>query len=181
MNAAIEVAVTPFIADRVAPMMTIDSPSAIRMNAWHRSAMWLPTIVQSAVRERPSHGVANPTMPPRMSTPTASSQSSSRRWPCASPPATASAPLTTHQTSIRSKLPDHRQQDRGLPGAADRRPAEQVVRQLRDREHVDQVEEQLDVGDPLVARAVAQQPAEQPAQQPAPGLLRDRRRRRHQA
>jgi hypothetical protein len=78
-------------------------------------------------------------------------------------------------------LPDHRQQDRGLPGAADRRPAEQVVRQLRDREHVDQVEEQLDVGDPLVARAVAQQPADQPAQQPAPGLLRDRRRRRHQA
>jgi hypothetical protein len=31
-------AVTAFSADRVAPMMTIDSPSAIRMNAWQRSA-----------------------------------------------------------------------------------------------------------------------------------------------
>ena len=39
MNAAIEVAVAWLIPDRVAPMMTIDSPSAIRMNAWHRSAM----------------------------------------------------------------------------------------------------------------------------------------------
>ena len=26
------------VADKVAPMMTIDSPSAIRMNPWHRSA-----------------------------------------------------------------------------------------------------------------------------------------------
>jgi hypothetical protein len=37
-NAATDVAVTSVIPDRVAPMMTIDSPSAIRMNAWQRSA-----------------------------------------------------------------------------------------------------------------------------------------------
>ena len=43
-------------------------------------------------------------MPPSASTPIASSHSSSRAWPCASPPPTASAPLTTHQTRIRSKL-----------------------------------------------------------------------------
>ena len=39
MNAAIEVAVAWLSLVRVAPMMTIDSPSAIRMNAWQRSAM----------------------------------------------------------------------------------------------------------------------------------------------
>ena len=37
-NAAADAAVTRAIPDRVAPMITIDSPSAIRMNAWHRSA-----------------------------------------------------------------------------------------------------------------------------------------------
>ena len=79
-------------------MMTIDSPSAIRMNAWQRSAKWPPSIVQSAVRDRPSHGTANPMTPPSTSTPTASSHSSSLAWPPTSPPPTASAPLTTHQT-----------------------------------------------------------------------------------
>src|SRR5208337_3077094 len=32
---------------RVAPMMTIDSPSAIKMNPWQRSAKWPPSMVQS--------------------------------------------------------------------------------------------------------------------------------------
>ena len=41
----------------VAPMMTIDSPSAIRMNAWQRSAKWPPSMVQSEVRDRPRPGV----------------------------------------------------------------------------------------------------------------------------
>jgi len=41
----------------VAPMITIDSPSAMRIKPWHLSARWLPAIVQSAVVERPSHGV----------------------------------------------------------------------------------------------------------------------------
>src|ERR1039457_6284483 len=37
--------------DRVVPVTTIDSPSAMRMNAWHRSAKWPPSMVQSAVLE----------------------------------------------------------------------------------------------------------------------------------
>ena len=56
-------------------MMTIDSPSAIRMNPWQRSAKWPPSMVQSEVRDRPSPGVAKPTTPPTRSTPTASSHS----------------------------------------------------------------------------------------------------------
>jgi hypothetical protein len=47
--------------------------------------------------------------------------------------------------------PHHRQQDRGLHRARDRRRAEQMVRELCDREDVHQVEEQLDVGDSLAA------------------------------
>ncbi|HEX4291651.1 MAG TPA: hypothetical protein VH021_22185, partial [Trebonia sp.] len=49
-------AAVTFTPLRVAPMTTIDSPRAIRMNAWQRSAKWPPSIVQSAVRERPRPG-----------------------------------------------------------------------------------------------------------------------------
>jgi len=41
----------------LAPMMTIDSPSAIKMNPWQRSAKCPPSMVQSEVRDRPSPGV----------------------------------------------------------------------------------------------------------------------------
>jgi hypothetical protein len=53
--------------------------------------------------------------------------------------------------------PHHREQQRRLQRAADGRMVQQKVRQLRDREDVHQVEEQLDVRDPLIARAVTQQ------------------------
>ena len=53
--------------------------------------------------------------------------------------------------------PDHDQQQPGLQRAPHGRVVEQVVRQLGDREHVHQVEEQLDVRDPLLAGTVPQQ------------------------
>ena len=55
-KAATSEALTGFSV-RVAPMMTIDSPSAIRMNPWQRSAKWPPSMVQSEVRDRPRPGV----------------------------------------------------------------------------------------------------------------------------
>ena len=85
-------------------MMTIDSPSAIRMNAWQRSAKWPPSMVQSEVRDRPRPGVAKPTTPPSRSTQTEPSHSRARALPWASPPARANALLTTHQARIRWKL-----------------------------------------------------------------------------
>ena len=39
------------------PVSTIDSPSAIMMNSWQRSARWPPSIVQSLVSDRPRPGV----------------------------------------------------------------------------------------------------------------------------
>ena len=40
----------------VAPVMRIDSPSAMMTNRLHRSAMWVPSTFQSVVLERPSPG-----------------------------------------------------------------------------------------------------------------------------
>ena len=44
-------------ADAVAPVTTIDSPSAMMMNSWNRSAKCAGSISQSVVAERPSRGV----------------------------------------------------------------------------------------------------------------------------
>lgn len=70
-NAAMAVPVMGAIPDSAAPMMTIDSPRAIRMNAWQRSAKCPPSIVQSEVRDRPRRGVQNPARPPLTSVATA--------------------------------------------------------------------------------------------------------------
>ena len=59
---------------------------------------------------------------------------------------------------VRPDQPHHGQQQPGLQRAGHGGVADQVVRQLGDREHVHQVEEQLDVGDPLRAGTVTQQP-----------------------
>jgi hypothetical protein len=53
-----------------------------------------------------------------------------------------------HPGGVGPDQPDHGEQQQRLQRAADRGVVDQVVRQLGDREHVNQVEEQLDVGDP---------------------------------
>ena len=50
-------AALPSLAASAAPMITIDSPIAIRMKPWHRSAKWPPSMVHSAVLARPRPGV----------------------------------------------------------------------------------------------------------------------------
>ena len=44
-------------ADAVAPVTTIDSPSAMMMNSWKRSAKCAPSIVHSSNLLDPSRGV----------------------------------------------------------------------------------------------------------------------------
>jgi hypothetical protein len=58
---------------------------------------------------------------------------------------------------VGPERPDHREQQRRLQRAPHGQLTQQEVRQLRDREDIHQVEEQLDVRDPLRARAVTQQ------------------------
>ena len=43
--------------EAVAPVTTIDSPSAMMMNSWNRSAKCAASISHSVVPERPSRGV----------------------------------------------------------------------------------------------------------------------------
>ncbi len=43
--------------DAVAPVTTIDSPSAMMMKSWNRSAKWAVSISHSVVIDRPSRGV----------------------------------------------------------------------------------------------------------------------------
>jgi hypothetical protein len=45
------------IAPKVVPVTRMDSPRAIMMMSWQRSAKCVPSIVHSSVRERPSPGV----------------------------------------------------------------------------------------------------------------------------
>jgi len=60
MTAALA-AVIGFTSVSVVPMMMIDSPSAIKMNAWQRSAKWPPSMVQSRYGIGRGPGVAKPT------------------------------------------------------------------------------------------------------------------------
>ena len=85
-------------------MTTIDSPRAMMMNAWHRSAKWPPSIVHSALVVRPSPGVQKPMLSASRSTPTAASQTSSRACPPTNAPAIQTQPLATAHSVTRVKM-----------------------------------------------------------------------------
>src|SRR3954447_1608056 len=72
---------------KVAPVTTIDSPSAMMMKPAQRSAMWPPSTTQSETRDAPYFGIQNRTAGERYSIPSATDQSSSRELPFAKPPA----------------------------------------------------------------------------------------------
>src|SRR3954467_3099425 len=72
---------------KVAPVTTMDSPSAMMMNPAQRSAMWPPSTTQSATSDAPYFGIQKRTAGERYSMPSASAHSSSRAWPSANPPA----------------------------------------------------------------------------------------------
>ena len=54
---AVPIARSISAADAVAPVTTIDSPSAMMTNSWNRSAKCAVSISQSVVADRPSRGV----------------------------------------------------------------------------------------------------------------------------
>src|SRR3954447_26824720 len=71
----------------VAPMTTMDSPSAMMMNPAQRSAIWPPSTTQSATSVAPYFGIQNRTAGERYSIASATAHSSSRGAPSAKPPA----------------------------------------------------------------------------------------------
>src|SRR3954465_8668659 len=72
---------------KVAPVTTMDSPSAMMMKPAQRSAMWPPSITQSATEDAPYFGIQNLAAGEMYSIASASAQSASRACPSANPPA----------------------------------------------------------------------------------------------
>ena len=72
---------------KVAPVTTMDSPSAMMMKPAQRSAMWPPSTTQSAIEDAPYPGIQNRTTGETYSIARAIAQSTSRDWPSVNPPA----------------------------------------------------------------------------------------------
>src|ERR1700731_5246328 len=99
---AVTVALVHARSAKVAPVTTMDSPSAMMMNPAQRSAIWLPSTYQSVTDDAPYFGIQNRTAGETYSMPSATAQSTSRCCPSAKPPAIQKIADTDTQTRIRS-------------------------------------------------------------------------------
>ena len=72
---------------KVAPVTTMDSPSAMMIKPAQRSAMWPPSTTQSATADAPYFGIQNRTAGEMYSIVSATAQNTSREYPSAKPPA----------------------------------------------------------------------------------------------
>src|SRR5258708_4923181 len=151
---------------KVAPVTTMDSPSAMMMKPAQRSAIWPPSTTQSATWDAPYFGIQNRTAGDKYSMPSAMAQSSSRACPSAKPPAFKSLRNRgrEHQSAQHQQKqqdanrgefgiepvggpggvnphPPHRQEQQGgLQHPQRGEPAQQGVRYLGDREDEHQIE-----------------------------------------
>src|ERR1700712_1517402 len=90
MNAdtkAVTVSVVQVRSEKVAPVTTMDSPSAMMMKPAQRSAMWPPSTTQSVTCDAPYFGIQNRAAGEMYSIESATAHSSSRGCPSANPPA----------------------------------------------------------------------------------------------
>src|ERR1700733_5972063 len=85
----------------VAPVTTMDSPSAMMMKPAQRSAIWPPSTAQSSIEDGPYLGTQNRAAGDRYSIPSATAHSDSRDGPSASPPAIQNSPEVDSHTRIR--------------------------------------------------------------------------------
>src|SRR6185437_7595773 len=86
---------------KVAPVTTMDSPSAMMMKPAQRSAMWPPSTTQSATADAPYRGIQNRAAGEIYSITSAIAQSTSRDGPSASPPAIQKIADTDSQAVMR--------------------------------------------------------------------------------
>src|SRR3954447_13351636 len=87
---------------KVAPVTTIDSPSAMMMKSAQRSAMCPPSIAQSSTVEAPRRGIQKRTAGEMYSTVSAAPQNAIRDVPSASPPSNQSTADALSQERIRT-------------------------------------------------------------------------------
>src|SRR3954466_15161134 len=86
---------------KVAPVTTMDSPSAMMMKPAHRSAIWPPSTTQSETSDAPYFGIQNRTAGETYSIASATAHSVSRALPCAKPPAIQKTAEIDSQAVIR--------------------------------------------------------------------------------
>src|ERR1700733_10712492 len=101
---AVTVALGQTRSAKVAPVTTMDSPSAMMMKPAQRSAMWPPSTYQSATEDALYFGIQNRTTGETYSMPSATAQSISRWFPSEKPPAIQNIADTDSQTRTRSAL-----------------------------------------------------------------------------
>src|SRR5262245_21550809 len=85
----------------VAPVTSMDSPSAIMTKRPQRSARWPPSMAQSVVSDRPSPGTKKPTAGPEYSMASATAHSPSLGTGAANPPKNQNSAETESQIMIR--------------------------------------------------------------------------------
>src|SRR6195952_3382671 len=104
MNAdmnAVTVAAVQGRSAKVAPVTTMDSPSAMMMNPAQRSAIWPPSTTQSATADAPYFGIQNRTAGEMYSIASATAHNSSRALLSAKPPAIQKMADADSQAVIR--------------------------------------------------------------------------------
>src|SRR6478752_9770865 len=87
---------------KVAPVTTMDSPSAMMMKPAQRSAMWPPSTTQSATEDAPYRGIQNRAAGETYSIASAIAQSTSRDWLSAKPPAIQKIPDVNSHAVMRT-------------------------------------------------------------------------------
>src|SRR4029078_1078096 len=98
----------------VAPVTTTDSPSAMMTKSAQRSAMWPPSIIQSATEDAPYRGIQNRTAGEIYSMTSAMAHSVTRGWPAPAPPAVQKIAGTESQAAIRMAFIRVRGRDGGV-------------------------------------------------------------------
>src|SRR6185369_11982999 len=99
---ALTVSVDQESSANVAPVTTTDSPRAMMTKSAQRSAMWPPSITQSATEEEPYFGIQNRTAGETYSIPSAMAHNARRVSPTAIPPAIQNTADTDNHMVIRT-------------------------------------------------------------------------------
>src|SRR3982075_345993 len=98
----------------VAPVTTMDSPSAMMMKPAQRSAMWPPSTAQASTVEAPKPGVQNRAAGDTYSIASATTQSDNLVCPSAKPPDIQNTADTLSQARIRIALSRASVRSRGI-------------------------------------------------------------------
>src|SRR3979490_2312167 len=111
---AVTVSVVQASSENVVPVTTMDSPSAMMMKPAQRSAIWPPSMTQSATEDAPYFGIQKRAAAEIYSIPSATAQRTSRQCPSARPPAIQKTADNDSQAVMRTAFMRATGRDRGV-------------------------------------------------------------------